>query len=99
MASLHHAHYRWLTLIQIADLAGGYGLSFVIVLAAACVARMLPWDGRPWAAWPAFPLVAALAATLGYGQWRLSAVEGQASAAGAGRNPRGPDPAFVRHDL
>ncbi len=75
MASLYHAHYRWLTVIQVADLAGGYTLSFVIVLAAACVARMLPWSGKPAAAWPAVPLAVTLAATLGYGHWRLSSLD------------------------
>src|SRR5205085_8708129 len=62
MASLSQAHYRWPMLLQIADLAGGYGLSFVIVLAAACAARMLPWNGQRAALWPAVPLILAMAA-------------------------------------
>jgi apolipoprotein N-acyltransferase len=80
MASLSHAHYRWPLAIQIADLAGGYGVSFVIVLAAACVARMIPWSGKRAAWWPVIPLVAVLTATFGYGYWRLSALDAGAAA-------------------
>ncbi len=42
MASLGHTQYRWLALIQISDLVGAYGVSFVLMLAAACLARTLP---------------------------------------------------------
>lgn len=39
---LGHTQYRWLTLIQVADLTGTYGVSFVIALTNACVAGLLP---------------------------------------------------------
>lgn len=52
MASLGHTQYRWIELIQISDLAGAYGVSFLVMMVAACVARMLPSDGRPATAWP-----------------------------------------------
>ena len=38
MASLGHTQYRWIGLIQLSDLAGAYGVSFVVMLVAAAVA-------------------------------------------------------------
>src|SRR5436190_2117975 len=96
MGLLAHTQAEFPRLIQISDLAGGYTLSFVIMLIAACLTRMV-WDAccgqgeapaeqkanpekaqqelRPpsricW--WPIAPAVAAIGATLLYGQWRLS---------------------------
>jgi apolipoprotein N-acyltransferase len=74
MASLGHAHYRWLPLIQIADVAGTYAVSFVVMLAAACLARMIPWDRQRGAWWPAIPLALVVGGTLAYGAWRLDAI-------------------------
>jgi apolipoprotein N-acyltransferase len=45
MASLGHTQYRWIELIQLSDLAGAYGVSFVVMFVAASLARMLPCDG------------------------------------------------------
>jgi len=45
MASLGHTQYRWLELIQLSDVAGAYGVSFVVMLVAACLARMVPLEG------------------------------------------------------
>jgi len=70
MAALGHTQYRWTTLIQVADLAGEYGVHFVVMLVAACMGRMLPSDGRRWAAWPLIPAGLSLAAVLGYGTVR-----------------------------
>jgi apolipoprotein N-acyltransferase len=42
MASLGHTQYRWIGLIQMSDLAGAYGVSFVVMFVAAAVARMIP---------------------------------------------------------
>ncbi|MBN2580154.1 MAG: apolipoprotein N-acyltransferase [Pirellulales bacterium] len=38
MASLGHTQYRWVMLIQISDLAGAYGVSFLVMFVAACLA-------------------------------------------------------------
>ena len=46
IATPGHSQYRWIELIQISDLAGGYAVSFVILFVAACLVRMLPIDGR-----------------------------------------------------
>jgi apolipoprotein N-acyltransferase len=72
MASLGHTQYRWVELIQISDLAGAYGVSFVVMFAAACIARTLPCENKPRAFWPLFPALALLAATLGYGYARTA---------------------------
>lgn len=39
---LGHAQYRWLELIQISDLVGAYGVSFVIAMMSACMALLVP---------------------------------------------------------
>jgi len=70
MANLGHTQFRWIELIQISDLVGAYGVSFVVMFAAACLGRMLPTGSGRWAAWPALPLAGMLAAVLGYGYWR-----------------------------
>ncbi|REK08243.1 MAG: apolipoprotein N-acyltransferase [Planctomycetota bacterium] len=66
-----HTQYRVPTTLQICDLAGPYGLTFAIVLAAACIARMLPCGHPRFVWWPAVPLVGLLAAVVAYGQSRL----------------------------
>src|SRR5690606_5271133 len=37
-----HTQYRWIELIQISDLTGAYGVSFIVVMMAACFACLLP---------------------------------------------------------
>jgi len=39
---LAHSQHRWIELIQISDVVGAYGVSFLIALFAACTAEMLP---------------------------------------------------------
>jgi apolipoprotein N-acyltransferase len=72
LGSLGHTQYRWIALIQLSDLVGEYGVVFVVMFVAACLARMLPCDERPWSLWPAAPGVAVLAAALVYGHSRLA---------------------------
>lgn len=72
MDALAHSQYRVPALIQVSDLAGAYGLSFLLVAVGASLARMLPWDGQRGAVWPVVPLVLLPAAAWGYGHWRLS---------------------------
>jgi len=87
MASLAHTQVEFVEVIQIADVLGEYGVTFLIVLVAAATAQALPlaWferrpssqsePGRPRprraAARALIPAAAALAAALGYGWWRL----------------------------
>lgn len=39
---LGHSQYRWLELIQICDLVGAYGVSFVIAMSSASLALLIP---------------------------------------------------------
>ena len=42
MGCLEHTQYRWTGLIQISDLTGSYGVTFLMMFVAACLARVLP---------------------------------------------------------
>ena len=42
MASLAHTQVNWTMLIQISDLVGEYGVDFVVMLVAACIASLIP---------------------------------------------------------
>jgi apolipoprotein N-acyltransferase len=75
MGCLEHSQYRWTTLIQISDLTGCYGVTFVMMFVAACLARMLPCDSRRWALWPLVPAAGIMAAVLAYGYYRTANVE------------------------
>ena len=57
--------------IRVADLGGAYLVSGVVMLVAAALATMLPWAGERSNWRPLIPLTGILAATLGYGAWRL----------------------------
>lgn len=74
MAALGHTQFRWLELIQIADLGGGYLVSFVVMFVAASLTEGIEWPLKfHWR-----PLVAAavlVAATLTYGYTRLLPIE------------------------
>jgi apolipoprotein N-acyltransferase len=72
MGSLAHTQYRWISLIQVSDLAGEYGVCFVVMFVAASLARMIPCDERPRAFWPLIPALGMLGAVLGYGWLRAT---------------------------
>lgn len=72
MASLSHTQYLWPPILQISDLVGGYGVTFLIMLVAACLARALPWAGQPRTGWPVAVAAATFTAALGYGYWRMA---------------------------
>ena len=72
LALLGHTQDRWLTLIQIADLWGAYGVSFVVMLVAACLEQAAPCQGRRWAWKPLMIVPVVLAGVLAYGHWRLA---------------------------
>ncbi len=85
MASLAHTQVESLRIIQMADLVGEYGVSFLIILVAACLANAASHfaaaaerarDRR--SDWPsvagsltaaALPALIALGAAIGYGRW------------------------------
>jgi apolipoprotein N-acyltransferase len=82
---LGHSQYRWLTLIQSADLWGVYGLSALIVFAnVALFLLTLYRSGKAWQGAPVSKTLAwrglvasalCLMATLGYGHIRLGQIE------------------------
>jgi apolipoprotein N-acyltransferase len=88
MACLGHTQYRWIELIQVSDLAGAYGVSFVVMFVAASLARIIPCQ-RPCEnapplqqqgklrqvasiLWPLLPAAAVLLAALLYGHHRIA---------------------------
>ncbi len=90
---LGYSQYRQLKLIQVADMTGVYGVSFVIVLvntAAFLLLSGLPALKPPRATVSAGLrmtavglVVVVLGGVLGYGQWRMGAVDRRAAAAAA----------------
>lgn len=72
MGSLGHTQYRWIGLVQLSDVAGAFGVSFVVMFVAAALARVLPCDGSRWTFWPVAPAAAVLAAALVYGHVRTA---------------------------
>ena len=89
MASLGHTQYHWLELIQIADLVGAYGVGFVVMFAAACLASALPLGGRKPRLWPLLPMAGIISAALIYGERRLDHPPG----------PQGPRVALIQGSI
>ncbi|MGE0605991.1 MAG: apolipoprotein N-acyltransferase [Pirellulales bacterium] len=72
MGSLGHTQYRWPEIIQISALAGGYTVSCLIVLVAACLAKTIYRDEAARAWWPLLIAPLAMLAAWGYGHFALS---------------------------
>lgn len=51
--ALGHSQYRWLNLIQISDLFGAYGVSFLVMLVSAALAEL--WPVAKLQAWKLLP--------------------------------------------
>ena len=43
-----HTQHNWIEMIQISDLCGAYGVSFLIVMANAVIAQSIPWHKLQW---------------------------------------------------
>lgn len=71
IALLGHTQVDYLYLIQVADVTGAYGVSFLVMLGSACLLELIPGirSRRRWT--PAVVALVALAVTNGYGWWRL----------------------------
>ncbi len=81
--NLGHSQYSWLSFIQIADLAGVAGISFVLVL-SNCLLFLLLLDhrGRAFTRLFSLALLVGLVLTIfGYGRWRLATLESNSGAA------------------
>ena len=76
MGELGHSQYRWITLIQVSDLCGGYGVDFLVMFVAACLGRMAPLGAEKgaarWAFWPLAPAAVLVGLALCYGAMRTS---------------------------
>ncbi len=72
MADLAHTQYRWVALIQVSDLAGEFGVSFLVMFVAAALARCVPCGGRRWCVWPVLPAAVLPALALYYGHVRTT---------------------------
>lgn len=70
-ALLGHTQWRFTPLIQISDLAGAYGVGFLVMLIAACITAALPNDRRRASLLPLIPGVIVVAAALVYGFIRM----------------------------
>jgi apolipoprotein N-acyltransferase len=71
MGNLGHTQYRFLTLIQLSDITGAYGLSFIVMLVAASIAMALPAGGKPARLAPLAIGAAVMAVVLLYGMIRI----------------------------
>ncbi|MCC6730281.1 MAG: apolipoprotein N-acyltransferase [Chthonomonadales bacterium] len=71
---LGYTQYRWLPVIQVADLCGVYGISFLVVLTSAALAEALcpAGPGRRGRLTAPLLAIALIAVSLGYGGWRLA---------------------------
>jgi apolipoprotein N-acyltransferase len=81
-ALLGYSQYRQIALIQIADLTGVYGVSFVLVLVNVAIAKIISrWIAQPQKLWRSRTavlvpvlLIILVKALLAYGHWRMAAV-------------------------
>lgn len=69
---LGYTQYRWLALLQTADIWGVYGVSAVVVLVAAAIATWLPGNSRPARIGSSAAAAVLLLGVAGYGHWRLA---------------------------
>ena len=78
-ALLGYSQYQWLSIIQVSDMTGVYGVSFLVVMGNMTVTTLLNGLGTrhekrrgpfPWQPALAFPII--LSITLAYGQWQMN---------------------------
>lgn len=79
-ALLGYSQHQWLSVIQVVDITGVYGISFLLVLTNVTLARLVSWvlqskrlTPAPWAA--VSMLSAILTITLMYGFWQLQKMD------------------------
>lgn len=74
MALLGHTQVHWTTLVQIADLVGGYGVSFLVMLVASSLSMLISVEKRSRTGWPCVVAGVCLVVSLVYGHVRLDAI-------------------------
>jgi len=75
-----YSQYKWLDIIQIADLTGVYGISYLIILVNTVFALIIQWAWHRWKdggahpfPWPATALsIITFGLVFGYGTWTLA---------------------------
>ena len=76
---LGYSQYQWLSIIQVSDIAGVYGVSFLLVLGNVIITVVLCWfwerkgqpsSSLPWQ--PALAFLGIISTSLAYGQWQIS---------------------------
>lgn len=73
MSLLGHTQLPWLSLVQIADTLGAYGVSFVVMLGAAAIERLWPQTQRsPVRYWPPALALLVVVGYVLYGQSQLA---------------------------
>ena len=77
MAALGHTQHGWLEIIQCSDLVGAYGVSFLVMLVAAAVTSLIPYDGLQWKLGPLFIAALIMLAVFFYGKYRLESTPGR----------------------
>ena len=84
MGSLAHTQAKHTAVIQIADLTGEYGVTFLILLVSASIVQFLLSLSSPRAAIRLLPTVVALIATLIYGYTRATKMADQQESVASG---------------
>ncbi len=75
MALLGHTQVGLTPLIQLADVCGAYGVSYLVMFIGACVARTVPNNERPTSWWPVLAGAATIVLAIIYGQSRITAID------------------------
>ena len=78
---LGYSQYQWLSVIQVSDIAGVYGVSFLIVMSNVIVTSIVLWMWKIWRQkesraaffpWqPTLTFLVILSTTLAYGHWQI----------------------------
>ncbi len=78
---LGYSQYQWLPIIQVSDMAGVYGVSFIVDMGNVILLSMLRWMWQMWCRkeggvvsfpWrPASTFLVILIASLAYGHWQI----------------------------
>jgi apolipoprotein N-acyltransferase len=78
--NLGYSQYSWLPIIQMAELTGVLGISFVLVLSNVLLFSLLFSKNRQRRAltrlYPLFLLIFLVSLIVGYGSWRMASLEG-----------------------
>jgi len=77
--NLGYSQYRWLSLIQLADIAGVFGISFVLVLSNVLLFTLI-YNNRLQSSvalrfFSSLLFIGLILSVIGYGQWRLVKLE------------------------